>query len=60
MFRDPAAGGELLKQGLVEPARCAVIDVLDGRLAVTQAGGAQAALEAPGAAIGGFAIKQQR
>ena len=32
---DPAAGSELLKQGLVEPTRGSVIDVLDRRLAVT-------------------------
>ena len=57
---DPAAGGELLEQRLVEPARRAVVDVLDRGLAVTQPGGAQPGLEAPGVAIGGLAVEQQR
>jgi len=37
---DPPSGGELLEQRLVEPARGAVVDVLDRRLAVTQPGAA--------------------
>ena len=57
---DPAAGGQLLEQRLVEPARRAVVDVLDRGLAVTQPSGAQSGLEAPGAAIGGLAVEQQR
>ena len=54
---DPAAGGQLLEQRFVEPAWGAVVDVLDGGLVVTQPSGAQAGLEATGAAIGGLAIE---
>ena len=50
----------MLEQRFVEPARRAVVDVLDGGLAVTQSGGAQSGLEAPGAAIGSLAVEQQR
>jgi hypothetical protein len=60
MFGDPAAGGQLLEQRLVEPTRRAVADVLDRRLAVPQPSGAQSGLEAPGTAIGGLAVEQQR
>ena len=60
MLGDPAAGGQLLEQRLVEPARRAVVDALDGRLAVPQPSGAQSGVEAPGAAIGGLAVEQQR
>ena len=45
MLGNPAAGGELLEQRLVEPARRAVVDVLDRRLAVAQLRAAQPALE---------------
>jgi len=57
---DPAAGGELLEQSFVEPARRTVVDVLDRRLAVTQLGAAQAALEALGVAVGCLTVEQQR
>ena len=57
---DPAARRELLEQRLVEPARRAVVDVLDGRLAVTQLRAAQPALEALGVAVGRLAVEQQR
>src|SRR5262249_40658339 len=57
---DPAAGGELLEQRLVEAPGGPEVDVLDTGLAVTQAGGAQPALEALVAAIGGLAVEQQR
>jgi len=40
VFGDPAAGGQLLEQRFVEPARRAVVDVLDGGLAVPQPSGA--------------------
>jgi hypothetical protein len=40
MLGDPIASRELLEQRLVEPSRCAVVDVLDGRLAVAQLGAA--------------------
>jgi hypothetical protein len=45
---------------LVEPARRAVVDVLDRGLGVTQPGGAQSGVEAPGLAVGGLAVEQQR
>jgi len=60
MFGNPSVGRELPEQRLVEPPRRSVIDILDGRLAVAQAGGAQAHLEAPCVAVGNFAIEQQR
>jgi hypothetical protein len=60
MFGDPAAGGELLEQRLVELARRAVVDILDRRLAVPQPGGAQAALEAPCRAMGCLTVEQHR
>ena len=60
MIGDPAARRELLEQRLVEPARRAVVDVLDGRLAVTQLRAAQPALEALGVAVGRLAVEQQR
>lgn len=44
MLGDPAAGGELLEQCLVELARRAVVHVLDGRLAVAQPGRPEPAL----------------
>src|SRR5215475_311075 len=40
-FRDPAAGRELLEEGFVELALCAVVDVLDRGLAIAQARGTQ-------------------
>ena len=60
MLGDPFAGRELLEQRLVEPSWRAVVDVLDGRLAVAQLGAAQPDLKAPGVAIGRLAIEQQR
>ena len=60
MLGDPAAGGELLEEGFVEPPWRAVVDVLDRRLAVTQLGAAQPALEPPGVAGGRLAVEQQR
>jgi hypothetical protein len=57
---DPAAGGQLLEQRLVEPPRRAIVDVLDRGLAVTQPSGTQSGLEAPGVAIGGLAVEQER
>ena len=45
MLGDPAAGGQLLEQRLVEPAGRAVVDVLDRRLAA-QPSGAQSGVEA--------------
>ena len=60
MLGDPFACRELLEQRLVEPSRRAVVDVLDGRLAVAQLGAAQPDLKAPGVAIGRLAIEQQR
>lgn len=60
MLGDPAAGGELLEQRLVEPARRSVVDVLDRRLTVTQPGAAQPAVEALGVAGCRLAVEQQR
>ena len=57
---DPASFDELVEQCAVKATCCAVIDILDGRLAVAQSGSAQANLEAPGVAVGDFAIEQQR
>jgi hypothetical protein len=57
---NPSGGRELPEQRLVEPPRRSVIDILDGGLAVAQAGGAQAHVEAPCVAVGDFAIEQQR
>jgi hypothetical protein len=57
---DPAAAGELLEQGFVEPARRAVVDVLDRGLAVAQPGRTQPGLEASGRAACRLAIEQQR
>jgi len=37
-----------------------VVDVFDRGLAVTQPGGAQSGVEAPGIAIGGLAVEQER
>ena len=54
---NPAAGRQLLEQRLVEPTRRSEVDVLDGGLAVTQAGGAQSGLEALGVAAGRFAVE---
>jgi hypothetical protein len=59
VISDPAAGGQLLEQRLVEPARRAVVDVLGRGLTVTQPGGAQPGLQAPGVAIGSLAVEQQ-
>ena len=59
MLGDPAAGGQLLEQRFVEPARRAVVDVLDRGLAVPQPCGTQSGLEALGIAIGGLAVEQQ-
>ena len=53
-------GDELLEQSFVEPARRTVVDVLDRRLAVTQLGAAQPALEALGVAVGRLTVEQQR
>ena len=60
MLGDPAAGGELLEEGFVEPPWRAVVDVLDRRLAVTQLGAAQPAVEPLGVAVGHLAVEQQR
>ena len=60
MLGNPSAGRELLEQRFVETPRRPVIDILDDGMAVTQAGTAQAHLEAPGVAAGGLAIEQQR
>src|SRR5215472_11885137 len=60
MLGDPAAGGQLLEQRLVEPPWRAVVDIFDRGLAVTQPSGTQPGLEAPGVAIGGLAVEQQR
>ena len=59
MLGDPAAGGQLLEQRLIEPARRAVVDVLDYGLAMTQPRSAQSGLEALCAAVGSFAVEQQ-
>ena len=45
MLADPVAAGELQEQRAVEPARCAVVDVLDGG-EMAQLGGPGACLEA--------------
>jgi hypothetical protein len=50
----------LLEQRLVEPTRGSVVDVLDRRLAVTQPGAAQPALEALGVAGCRLAVEQER
>lgn len=49
-----------MEQRLVEPTRGSEVDILDGGLAVTQPGDAQAGLEALGVAAGRFAVEQQR
>ena len=59
MLGDPAAGRQLLEQCFVEPPRRAVIDVLDGGLAVSQPSRPQSDLKAPGVAVADFAIEQQ-
>ena len=56
---DPAARRQLLEQCFVEPPRRAVIDVLDGGLAVSQPSRPQSDLEAPGVAVADFAVEQQ-
>ena len=60
MLGDPATSGNLLEQGFIEPARHAVVDILDRGLAVTQPGRAQPGLEASGRAACRLAIQQQR
>ena len=60
MLGDPAAGGELLEEGFVEPPCGAVVDILDRRLAVTQLRAAQPAVEPLGVAVGRLAVEQQR
>jgi len=57
---DPTAGGDLLEQGFIEPAGHAVVDILDGGLAVAQPGRTQPGLEASGRAACHLAIEQQR
>src|SRR5271169_964176 len=59
MLGNPFAGRELLEQRFVEPSRRAVVDILDGGLAVAQLGATQPDLKAPGVAIGCLAIEQQ-
>src|SRR2546429_9392248 len=56
---DPTAGGDLLEQGFIEPAGHAVVDILDGGLAVAQPGRTQPGLEASGRAACHLAIEQQ-
>ena len=58
MRLDPFAGGKLLKQGSVEAARCAVIDVLDDGV-VAQPGIAQSGGQALVAAMSDLAINEQ-
>ena len=57
---DPAAGGQLLEQRLIESPWGAVVDIFDRGLAVPQPSSAQSGVEASGVAIGGLAIEQQR
>ena len=60
MLGDPAAGGQLLEQRLIEATRGAVVDIFDCGLAVPQPSGAQSGVEASGVAIGGLTVEQQR
>ena len=60
MLGDPAAGGELLEQRLVEPARRAVVDVLDRRLAVAQPGARSRLWKRWVVRLRRLAIEQQR
>src|SRR5580658_9745481 len=55
----PAAGGQLLEQRLVEPARSAIVDVLDRGLAVAQSGGTHSGLETPSVAARRLTVEQQ-
>ena len=55
---DPLAVGELLKQGAVETARSAVIDVFDNGM-LAQPGKAQACPQSPVIALGCLPIEQQ-
>jgi hypothetical protein len=54
----PLAGGELRKQRLVEPARVAIVDVLDGRL-MAQPGLAPPCGEPAALAPTEFAVHEQ-
>ncbi len=60
MLGDPAAGGELLEQRLVELSRRAIVDVLDPRLAVAQPGRLEPAVGTLGIAVCRLAVEQQR
>jgi hypothetical protein len=60
MLGDPAAGGQLLEQCLVEPPWRAVVDILDRRLAVAKLRSAQPAFEPLCTAVRRFAIEHQR
>src|SRR6478736_4735420 len=60
MLGNPAAGGQLLEQRLVEPSGGTIVDVLDRRLAVAQLRIAQPAFEPLRAAMRRLAIEQQR
>src|SRR5262245_8065389 len=59
LVSNPAAGGELLEEGFVELALSAIVDILDGGLAVTQASLTQPDLRAFGRAIGDLPVKQE-
>jgi hypothetical protein len=53
MCIDPGTLGELLEQGAVEAAYCAVVDVFDGGL-MAQPGIAQAGMQPPVASVAGL------
>jgi hypothetical protein len=55
---DPGTLGELLEQGAVEAAYCAVVDVFDGGL-MAQPGIAQAGMQPPVASVAGLLVEQQ-
>jgi hypothetical protein len=55
---DPAAGGQLKHQCLVEPARCAVVQILDTGV-VLELGLAQTRLQAPILAFGHLPVDEQ-
>jgi len=60
MLGDPTTGGELLEERFVEVSRRAVVDVLDGRLAVAQPGRPEPALGTLGIAARRLTVEQQR
>ena len=56
---DPLAGGELLEERAVEASGSAVVDVLDGGLAVAELGVLEPVLQATVVALGDLAVEQQ-